>query len=197
MPNPITVPETVAVGLSNGLTISCEPTTIPANGIAEISYTVNTASWAANNSSAEWGNTKYKATVICNGTKASTPIYIDCMIIDNFSLLSKEEKNKSAMIIAKNSSINFGESAMNKTINSEFMLRNSGYGTLKIYKVDTNGSKIDVKFPSEVKAGDEFSVTTSFVTGNVNGDEIHTLTLITNSPSRPLVNLFVMGNVKK
>lgn len=176
--------------LSNGLTISCEPKTIPANGMGEISYTVNTAA------STNWGITKFKATAVCNGAKASTPLYIETMIIDNFSQLTKEQKNKSPMIIAKNSSSNFGESAMNKTINSEFKLRNSGYSTLKIYKVDTNGSKINVEFPKEVEAGEEFSIKTSFVTGTVKGDEIHTLTIITNSPNRPLVNLFVMGNVK-
>ena len=175
--------------LSSGLTISCEPKIIPANGIAEISYTVSS-------SPINWGNTKYKAIAVCNGVKSTTPLYIECMIIDNFTKLSKEEKNKSAMVIANNSSSNFGESAMNKTINSEFKLRNSGYSTLKIYKIDTNGSKIRVEYPKEVEAGNEFNIKTSFVTGNKKGDEIHTITLITNSPNRPLVNLFVIGSVK-
>ena len=40
------------------------------------------------------GKGKGDGDVICNGTKASEKIAIECMIIDNFSKMTKEEKNK-------------------------------------------------------------------------------------------------------
>lgn len=175
--------------ISAGLSLKAEPAVIPANGMGEIMYTVDTKV------KQNWGNTIYTANVVCNNVKASRGLRVDCMIIDNFSNLSKQEQNNGPMIIAKNSSYNFGTAAKGENITAVFNLRNTGYRELKIYKIDTSDSKLNINYPSTVKAGEEFVVKVSFNTAGYSGEEVFTITLITNSPNRPLVNLFVTGKI--
>lgn len=184
---PVTVKFT---DITPGLTLEIAPQPVPANGMSEITYKVDTGV------KENWGSTIYKASVICNGVKASKELLIDCMIIDNFSKLSKEEKNNGPMILAKNSSHSFGTVAKTGQISAVFNLRNTGYRDLKIFKADTNGSKMNITLPKTVKAGEEFTVTVTINPADYSGEQVFTITLITNSPNRPLVNLFVTGTIK-
>lgn len=177
-------------GVSPGLIITIDPQTIPANGIANINYTVNT------NLKENWGNTIYNAYLLCNEVKETKPLAIDCMIIDNFTSLTKAEQNNGPMIIAKNSSYSFGTIAKTGKIEAVFNLRNTGYRQLKIYKADKNNGKINITCPVTVEAGGEFTVTVTANPADYTGEQVFTVTLITNSPNRPLVNLFVTGVIK-
>lgn len=174
--------------ITPGLSISVEPQTIEANGIAEISYTIDTK--AAKN----WGNTTYSAAVLCNGVKAPAKINVESMIVDNFSTLTKEEKNKASMVLATSSSYNFGEVEKGKEVVATFNLRNTGYSPLEIYKIESE-KEVIVNSPQNVAAGEKFTVTAKIDTSKCSGEEIFTITLVTNSPNRPLVNLFVTGKV--
>ena len=113
------------------------------------------------------------------------------MIIDNLSALSKEEKNKGAMVLAKNSSVNLGSVAKGKSVTAEFALRNTGYSDLKIHKADNNNKDFKIEAPAVVKPGEEFKVKAIIDTNKYSGEEVFTITLVTNSPNRPLTNLFV------
>jgi hypothetical protein len=171
--------------VSPGLHISVEPQVIKAGEIGEISYTVNT------NEKENWGNTIYSASVVCNGITAPKQLKFNCMIIDNLSALTKEEKNKGAMVLAKNSSVNLGSVAKGKGAVAEFSLRNTGFSDLKIHKADNNNKDFKIEAPAVVKPGAEFKVKAIIDTNKYTGEEVFTITLITNSPNRPLVNLFV------
>lgn len=176
--------------VSAGLNISIEPQNIPAGEIAEVSYTVDTK--AATN----WGKTRYTADVMCNGIKAPAKIEVECMIIDNFEKLSKEEKNKGAMVIAQSSSFNYGTVAAGKPVTATFSLRNTGHSALVVHKADTDSQNVKVSAPQSVGAGEKFTVTATVETSGLKGEHINTITLVTNSPNRPLVNLFVIGEIK-
>lgn len=171
--------------VSEGLSVSVEPKVIKAGDIGEISYTVNT------NLKENWGNTVYSAGVVCNGVTAPKKLKFNCMIIDNLSALSKEEKNKGAMVLAKNSSVNLGSVAKGKSVTAEFALRNTGYSDLKIHKADNNNKDFKIEAPAVVKPGEEFKVKAIIDTNKYSGEEVFTITLVTNSPNRPLTNLFV------
>ena len=177
--------------VSPGLHISVEPQVIKAGEIGEVSYTVNT------NEKENWGNTIYSASVVCNGVTAPKQLKFNCMIIDNLSALTKEEKNKGAMVLAKNSSVNLGSVVKGKSVVAEFSLRNTGYSNLKIHKADPNGKNFTIEAPAEVKPGEEFTVKAIIDTNKYTGEEVFTVTLITNSPNRPLVNLFVSATINK
>ncbi len=175
--------------VSPGLEMTIEPKVIPGNGIAEISYTIDTAAGD------QWGNTTYSAYLTCNGTTASTPLSIECMIIDNFTGMTKEQKNRAPMLLAENSSFNFGKIKRGEKVKATFNLRNTGYSELVLHKIEKkNGISITTK--DKIKAGEKFTLEASLDTSRCSGEVIYTLTLITNSPNRPLVNLFITGTVE-
>ena len=172
-----------------GLEISIEPQTIPAGEVAEINYTINTAA------KENWGSTAYTANVLCNGVKAAQPIKVECMIIDNFSRLTKEERAKGSMVLAVNSSYNFGTISKGKPVTATFQLRNTGQSPLVLHKIDAPAN-VKVTSPTKIAPGEKFTFTAKIETSACKGEEIITITLITNSPNRPLVNLFVTGKVQ-
>ena len=174
---------------SAGLKIVAAPTKIKAGELGEITYTVNTKD------KVNWGNTVYSTDVICNGVKASTKLYINTMIVDNVSSLTKEQKNKGAMVLAKNSSVSLGNVAKGESVSAEFSLRNTGASPLKIHKADNNGRDFKIECPITVAPGEEFKLKATIDTNKFKGEEVFTITLITNSPNRPLVNLFVSATI--
>lgn len=173
-----------------GLKLTIEPQTIPAGEIAEISYTVDTQA------KENWGATTYSADVLCNGVKAATPLKVECMIIDNFAKLTKEEKNRGSMVLAVNSSFNFGTIAKGKTVTAAFQLRNTGHSPLVLHKIDAP-ENVKISTPTTIAAGEKFTFTATVNTAAMKtGEEVITITLITNSPNRPVVNLFVTGKIQ-
>lgn len=175
--------------VSAGLQLSIEPQTIPAGGIADISYTVDTRA------KENWGSVTYRADVLCNGVQASKPLEVECMVIDNFASLTKEQKNKGAMVLAVNSSFNFGTIAKGKPVTATFQLRNTGHSPLVLHKIDAPAN-VKVTSPTTIAAGEKFTLTANINTTACSGEQIITITLVTNSPNRPLVNLFVTGKVQ-
>ena len=161
---------------------------VKANSIADIEWKIDTGA------KENWGNTKYSAEVLYNGTRAPQKLEIETMIIDNFSNLTKEQKNKASMVLAENSSFNFGTAAKGKETTATFNLRNTGHSPLVIHKIE-HPKEIAIKAPSTVEAGGKFTLEAT-ATPAKTGEAIYTITLITNSPNRPLVNLFVTGTVK-
>ena len=175
--------------ITPGLEISVEPQTIPAGEVAEVTYTINTAA------KTNWGATTYSANVLCNGVKAPKPVKVECMIVDNFSRLTKEERAKGSMVLAVNSSYNFGTIQAGKPVTATFQLRNTGQSPLVLHKIDAP-ENVKVTTPTTIAAGEKFTFTAKIDTSACKGEEIITITIITNSPNRPLVNLFVTGKVQ-
>ena len=174
--------------VSPGLEITAQPQTIPAGETADVSYTVDTRA------KENWGNTTYCAEVLCNGVKAKEKIMVECMIIDNFEALTKEERNKSSMVLAVNSSYNFGSVAKGEPVTAAFQLRNTGQSPLVLHKIDAP-ENVKVSSPTTIAPGEKFTLTATVNTSASKGEQIYTITLVTNSPNRPLVNLFVTGKV--
>ena len=175
--------------LSPGLELSLpENGIIKGNSIADIEWKIDTGA------KENWGNTKYSAEVLYNGTKAAEKITVEVMIIDNFNSLTKEQKNKASMVLAENSSFNFGTAEKGKSATATFNLRNTGHSPLVIHKIE-HPKEIKIKAPSTVEAGSKFTLEAT-ATPAKTGEAIYTITLVTNSPNRPLVNLFVTGTVK-
>ncbi len=176
--------------VSKGMFIKAYPSVIKAGEIAEVSFTVNTAEHL------NWGNTIYSANFVCNGVKASTTLKVHTVIVDNFRSWTKEQKNKGSMILAKNSSVSIGKIALGTPVEAVFELRNTGAGELKIHKADSNDKEFEIIAPKTVKAGESFTVKALIDTNHFLGSEVFTITLVTNSPNRPLVNLFVAADIE-
>lgn len=175
--------------VSQGLVLSVDPQTIPAGEVANVEYTIDTKA------KENWGATTYSADVLCNGAKAPQPLKVECMIIDNFSTLTKEQKARGSMLLAVNSSFNFGTITKGKGVTATFQLRNTGQSPLVLHKTDAPAN-VKISTPTTIKAGEKFTLTATVDTSAGSGEEVYTITLITNSPNRPLVNLFVTGKVQ-
>lgn len=174
---------------SVGLELSIEPATIPGNSIADVSYTIDTRA------KVNWGNTSYTAFAVCNGVKAQIPISIECTIIDNFSQMTKEEKNKAPMLLAENSSFNFGTVKKGEKVQAQFNLRNTGHSPLIFHKIERK-SEIAITTKEKFNPGEKQTLQALLDTKGCSGEVIYTITIITNSPNRPLVNLFITGTVE-
>ena len=103
--------------------------------------------------------------------------------------------NKASMVIAQNSSFNFGDVRKGESVTAIFNLRNTGYSPLVIHKIESEGN-VSVMAPSTVAAGEKFTIEAKADTSGCSGEAIFTITLVTNSPNRPLVNLFITGNIR-
>ncbi len=177
--------------VSKGLKLSLPPKNIvKANSIEEIEWEIDTKA------ETHWGNTTYSADVMFNGIKASTKLEIETMIIDNFSTLTKEEKNKASMVLAENSSFDFGTVKKGEKVKAHFNLRNTGHSPLVIHKIEcTNIKDVEITSPKTIQPGEKVLLQAVLDTSACNEEAIYTITLVTNSPNRPLVNLFIVGKV--
>lgn len=100
------------------------------------------------------------------------------------------------MVLAKNSSVNPGTVSKEKPLAAEFHLRNTGAKDLIIHKADVNVPEMKVTYPQSVRPGEEFTVSAVVNPSGYKGEQVFTITLITNSPMRPLVNLFIIADIK-
>ncbi len=178
--------------VSEFLELSVSPNPIPAGQTAKISYTVTA-------SRERWGKNYYYATPVVDGKAyAKDAIGIWAVTKEDFSSMSKEEKAKGALPKFKSSSYSFDVISPGKVIEAEYELQNEGKSDLVIYKVDTDMPDKTRTYPvPTVKAGGSGKVKVSLDTKDLpKGETLVIITLTTNSPLRPIVNLFITGAIK-
>src|SRR5574344_1606834 len=175
---------------SKGLTISISPDVLNPGDVGKITYQINTKA------AIHWGTTRYTADIVCNGKVVRPKFLAECMILTPYSSLSREQIENGPELFADSSTYNFGTARVFQKIKAVFTAKNSGLKPLRIYKVETNGASIKVDCPSYVREGKKVTITAIATPLKRNSDEVFTITLVTNSPERPLVNLFMSGSVK-
>ena len=177
---------------SRGLSLDLSPSTIAAGAKAQLKVTINTKE------AVNWGDTEYNCTVTINGKEVpSKTIRVCASIRDNFSTLTKEESDNAPLPMANSSSFDYGKVKAGTEITTSFKIRNLGRRDLLIHKIDTGDKKITAKSPSRIVPGETGVIEVKIDTSNQAGEKGHILSLITNSPSRPVVNLIITGNIVK
>ena len=176
--------------LSPELSVSVTPNPIPAGKTARMDYTVK-----ANRSL--WGLNKYTATPLVNGAPAGGPITFTAATKENFTSWSDEDLKAGAQPVFTESTFSFGTVAPGTRVDAEFSYTNKGRSGLRIYKVDSDapeGTKISFTEAAEGKKGKvNATLDTSGLPG---GETVVMLTVYTNSPLRPIVNLFIVGLIR-
>ena len=176
-------------GVSEGMDIKISPSTIQAGETAKITYTIT-----ANRKL--WGKNWYYATPVVNGKKTDK-IAIWAFTKEDFSGWSEAQRKNAAMPVFDESTFEFGVVKPGKTIDAEFELKNEGKETLHIYKADVDIPGVEVVAIPDVKAGKKgtykFRINTSKLP---KGEIMGIVTLTTNTPNRPIINLFLSGAVK-
>ncbi len=180
------------ISKSKGLSLVVNPSKIPAGGKAELSITLNTKE------EIKWGSAVYRYSAVVNGREVpESELRVTANIRDNFSSLTKEETESAPVPMANSSSFDFGRVTQGEVVNTSFKIRNLGRRDLVIYKIDTTDETITAKYPSKIAPGATGVVDVRLELSGSPGERGHILSLITNSPSRPVMNLIITGIILK
>ena len=178
--------------VSENLEISVSPNPIPAGKTAELSFCV-TADRDL------WGKNYYWATPIIDGktyrnADNSSRIGIWAITKENFDNLTSEQKAKSARPHFESSTYTFGKVKRGETIHAEFSFKNVGQTCFTVYKVDTDAQSWSHSDIPGARPGEEVKFRVQLDTaGMPAGETLVIVSLTTNSPLRPIVNLFITG----
>lgn len=168
------------------LTISLGKNPVPAGSTTSLKFTVKS-------NRNRWGKNWYHATPVVGG-KTFGRLSFWAVTKENFGTMTAEEKAVASRPMFDNSTFSFGKVKAGKKIEAVFTVSNKGRSTFKAYKADCDFS--GASFPSfpDVAPGARASWKVSLDTAELpKGEALVVVSLITNSPSRPLVNLFLTG----
>lgn len=172
--------------ISEGLTVSVSPNPIPVGKTARLHYTVK----ADRN---HWGKNWYHATPIVNGT-AYSPLDIWAFTKESFPEMTTSQKAHAPRPMFETSTYSFGKIKRGRKVVADFHFSNTGKETLKIYKVDVDAQGASQPIIPDVAPGAKASFKVELDTSKCPaGETAIIVTLTTNSPLRPIVNLFIVG----
>ena len=193
---PLTVSFT---GVSPNLSVAVTPNPIPARSTAKLQFSVKS-------DRSLWGKNWYYAVPTVNGkryhaTKGGKNIGerlgIFAFTKENFATMSKEERENASRPIFDSSSYTFGKIKAGTPVNAEFTFKNTGKADFKVFKTDVDAEKYSAGEIPVVKCGYKGSFNVRLDTsGMPAGETLVIVTLTTNSPSRPIVNLFITGYIE-
>lgn len=179
-----------------GLTVTVTPNPIPPRSMARLSYAVNPADMERTS----WGRQQYDVTFLLNGKPYTDKLTVTGVIKDNFENLSKEEIEKAGIPVVDRSYYEFGEVKKGASVNASYSIRNKGKNPLTIHHIEgqDDATAVQTQFPLIIKPGGKADIKVKLDTSSLDytGEVIEVLTVITNAPSKPILNLFITGNVK-
>lgn len=173
--------------VSEGLSLTVSPNPIPAGEHAVVSMTVKS-------SAGKWGTNVYSATPVADGRKAGSAIKVSALTCTPFSSVTREQKSSGSRPLFEESTFSFGHKKQGARVEGSFSCRNAGKSPLTIYKIESDCAGFKAGAMAEVSAGGNGSFTFGVDTSMLpKGEALVIVSLITNSPMRPVVNLFITG----
>lgn len=169
--------------VSENLTVKAEPAAVPPGGTADITVTVKA-------SRKLWGKNYYYATA-----PGGLRLGFWAITKENFSSLTKEQKDAAARITFKDSNFSVGKIKRGSVVDARFEFTDTGRSPLTIYAANTDTPGVEISFDSTVKPGAAGTVNVHCNTSALtpSDDFPFIIFLYTNCPSRPIVTLFVVG----
>ena len=176
--------------LSPQLSIKVEPNPVPAGTQARMTMTVEADREL-------WGKNLYHATPVLNGKKAGKAIEVYASTQENFALMTAAERDAAALPMFKTSTYDFGIVEKGTPVEGCFRFENRGKSPLHVYKADSESHALAVSPVGDAPAGGSGQLDFRLDTSSLpEGECVIMLSLTTNSPLRPVVNLFVAGVVR-
>jgi len=177
--------------VSPNLSISVSPNPIPKGETAKMTFTV-TADRGL------WGKNAYSATPVLNGKKANGSITVYTSTQENFSLLTEKERENAPLPMFTSSTYDFGIVKLGSIVKGEFTVQNKGKSPLHFYKADSEDPALTITLPADVPASKTGKVSFILDTSKLPaGESVTMVSITTNSPLRPVVNIFVAGILKE
>lgn len=166
------------------LSVSVTPNPVPAGGVATIVFTVTSSPLL-------YGWNTYTAVPVTGGRKAESGIGIRCFTRENFA---GKDSDSAPQPVFTTSTWDFGKVAAGKTVRGSFRIGNEGNAPLKIYKADSESSSLKIELGGDIGPGESGRLDFELETAELaRGENVIMITLTTNAPSRPVINLFVAG----
>lgn len=205
--------------VSDGLSLQVFPNPVPARSVANLTYTIKA-------SRERWGKNWYYATPVIDGREykatgripaAEQPVedmhfYTEpnkrlgigkseigfwAVTKENFAGIPQETKEEMANPTFTKSTVNFGKLASGAKTTITFEYTNKGKKDSEFYKLDADCSNITVKEMEKTAPGKKGKIVAELDTkGMPKGENIIALTLITNSPLRPVISLQIAGTIQ-
>lgn len=172
---------------SPSLSVNLSPNPIPAHARATLYYSVESKPGV-------WGWNTYKTQLCINGTPSGKVVSIRAFTAADFSSLTQEQKSMGSRPVFKESTFSFGHKKKGSVIDATFVCENKGKSKLHIYKVDTDSAAAVPGEFKDIEVGQSGHFNLRLDTKNLPcGEALIIVTLTTNSPLRPVVNLFIAG----
>ncbi len=176
---------------SKGFYINANPGVISAGGRSDLIFSIDTR--AAHT----WGTTVLSATPVINGKKADKSIQVKATILEDFTRMSKEELDKAPLPLFSKSSFNFGKVKSGTLVKASFDYRNVGRSDLIIRQIQYSEDGMTASYKENTPPNVASSIVSTFNTKGISGEKSFIITLITNSPTRPIINLIISGEIIK
>ena len=150
-----------------------------------------------------WGKNTYYSTPVINGkrytnTEGDKKIGIWAFTKENFSHLPESERPNAPRPMFETSTYSFGKIKKGETVHAEFTFTNQGKQTFRIYKVDVDACCYSHSDIPAAAPGEKVTFRVHLDTKDMKaGESLSIITLTTNSPLRPIVNLFMAGWIEE
>lgn len=177
------------------LTISVSPNPIPAQSTAEMNFSVKADRKI-------WGKNTYWATPLINGRAYTNKdgkqsIGFWAFTKENFSHLTQDQKAAGPRPTFKESTYSFGKIKKGETVHATYTFKNEGKECFCIYKVNSDAKSWSHSTIPAAMPGESVTFRVHLDTTNLPvGEHLTIVTLTTNSPLRPIVNLFIAGYIE-
>lgn len=173
--------------ISPELSLEVSPNPIPAGEVSDLRFTVKA-------SREKWGKNFYHATPVVDGKVQNGRISFWAFTKENFDNLTKEQKADGPRPVFESSTYSFGKIKKGTKVNAEFEFKNSGKQTFHVYKADADSGECVCGPIPDAKPGQTVRFKVSLDTSSMPaGEALTVITLTTNSPLRPIVNIFIAG----
>ncbi len=176
-----------------GAQFSVSPSVIPPQGKATLTYSVDTK----NTGEKLWGNNTFGADVVIDGKSTGKRVEIEGLIKENFSGYSQEQKRTGPLPQFVSSSASIGDCNGKEIKKVKFTFTNVGKGEFRIYKMDSSEKGCSFSYPEVTAGGKKGEIEVKVDTSKGSGEMLYIISVITNSPTRPIINLFITGNIEK
>ncbi len=177
--------------LSEGLILSPNKFDIAPKSTIKLRYSIDTKQ----SSEKKWGKTLFSASVKVDSKLQKEKITVEALIKENFSDYTKEQRRIGALPYLESSSHNIGNVAAGSVHELNFEIKNSGRSELIIYKLDSSEEGVEFEYPNNIAPNEKNEIKVKIDTTGKTGELMYILTIICNSPIRPLVNIFITGNI--
>ncbi len=177
------------------LTIAVTPNPIPAQSTAEMKFCIKADRKI-------WGKNTYYTTPVINGktyanADGKSTIGIWAFTKENFTGLTEDQKTNGPRPKFTESTYSFGKIKRGETVHATYTFKNEGKECFCVYKVNADARKWSHSTIPAAMPGEEVTFRVHLDTeGLPAGEHLTIVTLTTNSPLRPIVNLFIAGYIE-